>query len=138
MTTVIMVGKLSVRTIQLIGFGMMTALFSCLAALYEKMRDHLTLAFILYSLTFYFSNFGPNSTTFILPSKTFPTHVRTQLNGVSAAMGKVGAVIGSALFEPLLDTAGVPMVLALSCVVSLMGFLVTLYFVKPTPANYES
>lgn len=29
----------------------------------------------LYGLTFFFANFGPNSTTFILPSETFPAEV---------------------------------------------------------------
>lgn len=54
-----------------------------------------------YGLTFFFANFGPNSTTFILPSETFPAEVRTSLNGFSAAMGKTGAAIGSAMFLPL-------------------------------------
>lgn len=40
------------------------------------------------SLTFFFSNFGPNSTTFMLPSLTFPDQVRGSLNGISAASGK--------------------------------------------------
>lgn len=56
-----------------------------------------------YGLTFFFANFGPNSTTFILPSETFPAEVRTSLNGFSAAMGKAGAAIGSAMFLPLAD-----------------------------------
>lgn len=47
------------------------------------------LMLILYGLTFFFSNFGPNSTTFILPAETFPPHIRTTMNGFSAAMGKV-------------------------------------------------
>ena len=57
------------------------------------------------SLRYFFSNFGPNSTTFILPSESFPQHVRSSLNGFCAAMGKTGAVVGSSLFKPLIAVA---------------------------------
>lgn len=52
-------------------------------------------------LRYFFSNFGPNSTTFILPSESFPWEVRSSLNGFCAAMGKFGAVVGSSMFLPL-------------------------------------
>jgi MFS transporter, PHS family, inorganic phosphate transporter len=47
-----------------------------------------------FGLTFFFTNFGPNTTTFIIPSEIFPAAVRTTCHGISAAFGKVGAVVG--------------------------------------------
>ena len=40
-------------------------------------------------LTFFVSNMGPNTTTFVLPSETFPTPIRATFHGISAACGKV-------------------------------------------------
>lgn len=53
-------------------------------------------AFIaLYGLSFFFSNAGPNPTTFIYPSEVFPTKLRSTLHGMSAASGKLGAIVGT-------------------------------------------
>lgn len=49
---------------------------------------------LLYGLSFFFLDVGPNTTAFLLPSDTFEPEVRATLNGISAAGGKVGAVLG--------------------------------------------
>ena len=49
----------------------------------------------MYALTFFFANFGPNSTTFIVPAELFPARFRSTCHGISAASGKAGAIIGS-------------------------------------------
>lgn len=45
-------------------------------------------------MTFSFS-LGPNATTFIIPSELFPTSWRSTCHGFCAAMGKLGAIVGS-------------------------------------------
>lgn len=119
------------KNIQLLGFGMMTILFSLLAALLGPLKfENPAVLLIVYGLTFFFANFGPNSTTFILPSETFPPEVRASLNGFSAACGKAGAAIGAALFKPLSSSLGVPAVLLICGIISLIGVAVTFLFVK--------
>nr|GFA91720.1 inorganic phosphate transporter 1-11-like [Tanacetum cinerariifolium] len=49
----------------------------------------------LYALTFFFANFGPNSTTFVLPAELFPTRVRSTCHAISAASGKAGALVSA-------------------------------------------
>jgi len=49
----------------------------------------------LYALTFFFSNFGPNSTTFVLPAELFPTSWKATAHGICAASGKAGAIVGA-------------------------------------------
>lgn len=56
---------------------------------FSRMLVSPLLGFCHGSLTFFFSNFGPNSTTFMLPSLTFPDQVRSSLNGISAASGEL-------------------------------------------------
>merc|ERR1719387_220673 len=80
---------------------------------------------IIYGLTYFFSNFGPNSTTFILPSESFPYEVRTSLNGFCAAMGKVGATVGSAVFKPIVNASGPETVFWLCTICAALGVLIT-------------
>ncbi|AEE82693.1 inorganic phosphate transporter family protein [Arabidopsis thaliana] len=56
---------------------------------------------IFYSFTFFFSNFGPNATTFIVPAEIFPARIRSTCHGISAASGKAGAMVGSFGFAAL-------------------------------------
>jgi len=62
--------------------------------------------FALYCLCNLFQNFGPNTTTFIVPGEVFPTRYRSTAHGISAASGKVGAIIAQALLGPLRNRGG--------------------------------
>ena len=44
---------------------------------------------------------GPNATTFIVPGECFPTRYRSTSHGISAASGKVGAIVAQTVFGPL-------------------------------------
>eukprot|EP00854_Cymbomonas_tetramitiformis_P008862 gene8862-10502_t len=120
------------KNIQLFGFLMMTVLYGILALILKYAINSVPSAvlFIIYSLTFFFSNFGPNSTTFILPSESFPMHVRASMNGFSAASGKCGAAIGAYCFKPLSVAIGVPSVMGICALVSLVGLGVTYFFIE--------
>jgi PHS family inorganic phosphate transporter-like MFS transporter len=58
-------------------------------------------AFIIRSLANFFQNFGPNTTTFIVPGEAFPTRYRATAHGISAASGKLGAIIAQVIFSVL-------------------------------------
>nr|DAD46498.1 TPA_asm: hypothetical protein HUJ06_016435 [Nelumbo nucifera] len=75
----------------------------CLFAIavpYNKYWDkHTNMGFlILYGLILFFANFGPNTTTFIVPAELFPARFRSTCHGISGAAGKLGAIIGSVGF----------------------------------------
>lgn len=95
--TVFLIDKIGRFSIQLIGFGMMTLFMLGLAIPYHHWTtsgNHIGFV-VLYGLTFFFANFGPNSTTFIVPAEIFPARLRSTCHGISAAAGKAGAIIGS-------------------------------------------
>jgi PHS family inorganic phosphate transporter-like MFS transporter len=48
----------------------------------------------MYAFCFFFANFGPNATTFVVPAELFPTKWKTTAHGFCAASGKAGAIIG--------------------------------------------
>ncbi|KAG0497727.1 hypothetical protein HPP92_002418 [Vanilla planifolia] len=83
--------------IQISGFFFMTAFMLGLAIPYHywTIPGHHIGFVVLYGFTFFFANFGPNSTTFIVPAEIFPARVRARCHGISAAAGKAGAIVGS-------------------------------------------
>lgn len=120
--------RLGRKNIQMQGFFFMAVLYAILAVAIDTLPNVALL--LVYGLTYFFSNFGPNATTFILPSETFPFEVRSTLNGFSAAMGKVGATLGSACFKPIVDNAGASVCFWLCSGCAVCGVLVTLFFVE--------
>ncbi|KAL6842349.1 hypothetical protein ACP4OV_027776 [Aristida adscensionis] len=83
--------------IQLMGFFMMTVFMLGLAVPYHHWTtsgNHIGFV-VMYAFTFFFANFGPNSTTFIVPAEIFPARLRSTCHGISAAAGKAGAIVGA-------------------------------------------
>jgi len=117
--------KMGRKNIQVMGFSVMAVLYLSLGLFLDPLKKSATLLLIVYGLTYFFSNFGPNSTTFILPSESFPEEVRTTLNGVCAACGKLGAVVGASCFKPLVNSAGVSVAFYCCAACSLCGVLVS-------------
>lgn len=97
--TVFTVDTIGRKTIQLIGFTILTILFIIIGFAFNSLSGTALLA--LYVLCQFFFNFGPNATTFILPGEVFPTRYRSTSHGISAASGKLGAIIAQALIGPL-------------------------------------
>ncbi|CCG83198.1 Phosphate:H symporter [Taphrina deformans PYCC 5710] len=87
------------KPIQLMGFIMLTIIFCILGFGY----NHIPVKgkFALYVFANFFQNFGPNTTTFIVPGEVFPTRYRSTSHGISAASGKVGAIVAQVLIGPL-------------------------------------
>ncbi|GAB4850908.1 Inorganic phosphate transporter 1-4 [Ancistrocladus abbreviatus] len=83
--------------IQLMGFIMMSTFMLALGIPYHhwQKRAHRIGFIIMYALTFFFANFGPNSTTFIVPAEIFPARLRSTCHGISAATGRLGAIVGT-------------------------------------------
>ena len=55
----------------------------------------------LYFMSSFFGQFGPNATTWLLPGEVFPTDIRATCHGISAATGKVGALVAGIWFAYL-------------------------------------
>ncbi|OBZ72700.1 Repressible high-affinity phosphate permease [Grifola frondosa] len=97
------------KPIQFMGFAILTVLFITMGFGYDRMiatsAGRGALVF-LYCLANFFENFGPNTTTFIIPGEVFPTRYRSTAHGISAASGKFGAVIAQIAFQWLKDVHG--------------------------------
>ncbi len=131
--TAAFIDKIGRKTIQSMGFAMMAVLYLIISASIitsgTKITGFLiptTLAYALFGLTFLFINFGPNTTTFVLPSELYPVRYRTTGHGISAASGKVGAAITTFLFPFLLLSYGLKFILVMLGVFSALGLIITL------------
>ncbi|XWS31427.1 hypothetical protein CRYUN_Cryun23aG0074700 [Craigia yunnanensis] len=95
--TVAFIDKMGRFSIQLMGFFFMTVFMFALAIPYDHWthKDNRIGFVIMYSLTFFFANFGPNATTFVVPAEIFPARFRSTCHGISAASGKLGAMVGA-------------------------------------------
>jgi MFS transporter, PHS family, inorganic phosphate transporter len=120
------------RRLQLVGFAVMAACFAVIA-LVPGMTTMVVPFLLVYGVSYFFTEFGPNMTTFVLPSELFPVSMRTTGHGISAGIGKLGAFIGVFLFPVLQTSLGLRGTLLLTAAVSVLGFALT--FVLPEPAG---
>lgn len=116
------------RYVQLQGFAVMGILYSVIGAFWGYLKRIPALLVILYGLTFFFANYGPNTTTFVFPSMVFSRECRSTLNGISAAAGKVGALMGATLFAPAADAWGDNHVMLICAGVSVLAVALTSCF----------
>lgn len=92
---IFLVGRFSPRFIQMIGFLSLTVLFVTVGLCFEFIQRNTSMPLIvfLYVITQILFEIGPNFTTYIIPAELFPTQFRCTAHGVSAAAGKLAAVL---------------------------------------------
>jgi PHS family inorganic phosphate transporter-like MFS transporter len=95
--------------------------------------EKLTITFLLiYGLSYFFTEFGPNATTFVYPSEIFPVKVRTTGHGIAASMGKLGGFIGVFTFPFFMHWHGLTAAEGAAAIVSLLGLVVTIFLLPET------
>jgi MFS transporter, PHS family, inorganic phosphate transporter len=81
----------------------------------------------------FFFNFGPNATTFIIPAEVFPSRIRASAHGLSAATGKMGAILAALLFNFLSSNViGLPNVLWIFFACNVLAAIVTVFLLPET------
>ena len=114
------------RFIQWLGFLVM-AMGYAIIAIFPGIVHDTYLFLLLYGITYFFIEFGPNTTTFIFPSELFPTKLRGVGHGIAAAIGKVGAFLAAFLFPILIVQNGMHFFFGLLATVSCLGVLITIF-----------
>lgn len=110
--------------LQVLGFLAMAAAY-ILVGVAVRLGAPAGLNLFVFGLTFFFTNFGPNTTTFIIPSEIYPSAVRATCHGISAAAGKFGAIIGAAGFPPCINALGLDGVMYICAAIAVAGLIVT-------------
>lgn len=126
-----MMDTLGRKRIQCVGFLIMAITFLLLAIIPDV--ESMVIPFlVVYGFSFFFTEFGPNATTFVYPSEIFPVRVRTTGHGISAAMGKIGGFAGVFLFPYLMHWKGLFAAELAAAMVSVLGLIATWFLLPET------
>lgn len=131
--TVLLVEKLGRRWIQIQGFLFTALMFAILAGGFKTLGTGGR--FVCLAIAQFFFNFGPNTTTFIIPAEVFPSRVRGFAHGVSAAVGKLGAILSALAFNYLARNdvgIGLPNVLWIFFACLVTGGVITWFTIPET------
>jgi MFS family permease len=125
------------RRLQLLGFAVMGGAFLSLG-LIPGLTTTVVPFLLVFGLSYFFIQFGPNTTTFVLPSEVFPVSMRTTGHGIAAGIGKLGAFIGVFLVPVLQRSIGLRGMLLVASASAALGYLVTLVLPETAGRTLES
>ncbi len=124
------------RRLQLIGFFFMGLAF-LLIGVVPHITTEVTPFLLLFGISYFFAEFGPNETTFVLAGEVFPTSMRSTGHGISAGIAKFGAFLGVYLFPIIKSHFGVSGALEFSFAMALIGILLTLLLPEPAGKSLD-
>mmetsp|Transcript_15815 Transcript_15815/g.14312 ORF Transcript_15815/g.14312 Transcript_15815/m.14312 type:complete len:578 (+) Transcript_15815:34-1767(+) len=123
--TIYLVKPIGTKLLQVYGFTVIAFFFLGLSGLCLLDSTPPAILFTVYCGLLFCLSAGPNLTTFILPAEQYPKNVRSTFNGISAALGKLGAVTGAYLYGPLANVSSYVIVMLVCANLSLIGAIIT-------------
>ncbi len=119
------IGRVKLQTF---GFYIIALCYASIAFI-PSVTTILPLFILIFGVSFFFVNFGPNSTTFLIPAEIFPSRMRAKAHGISAAIGKLGAFIGAFFLPIMLHAKGLNYTLGILAFVAVGGSMIS--FILP-------
>ena len=117
------------KTIMMIGFGGYLVFGLIIGLAYNQISAILPLFVVFYGLLLSMGNFGPGNMLGLVATESYATGVRGTCYGISAAMGKAGAAVGTQVFQPIEDHLGTRWTFIIAAIAGVCGILVTYFFV---------
>ena len=124
------------KRLQLIGFFFMGLAFLLIGVIPNITTEVLPFL-MLFGVSYFFAEFGPNETTFVLSGEVYPTSARSTGHGLSAGIAKFGAFLGVFLFPVIKKDFGVAGALEFSFFMAMIGILLTLVLPEPAGRSLE-
>jgi len=119
-----LIDRIGRKSIQTLGFFMMALMFGLIAIVPGASTTASTFV-ILFGISYFFTEFGPNTTTFVYPAEIFPVEVRTSGHGIAAALGKMGGFAGTYLFPQMLSSWGIRGAEGVAAGIAVIGLVFT-------------
>jgi MFS family permease len=113
----------------MIGFGGYLVFGLIIGCAYNQTSAILPLFIVFYCLLLSLGNFGPGNMLGLVSTESYATAVRGTCYGISAAMGKAGAAVGTQVSLPIENNLGFRWTFIIAAIAGIMGVLVTCFFV---------
>ncbi|KAF8898632.1 MFS general substrate transporter [Infundibulicybe gibba] len=117
------------RNTMMLGFSGYLVFGLIIGLSYDKITKIIPLFVIFYGLMQSFGNLGPGDMLGLVSAESFATPVRGTCYGLSAAVGKAGAAIGTQAFTPIQQNLGKKWTFIIAAICGTTGILVTYFFV---------
>nr|QFR37059.1 MFS transporter [Cyberlindnera americana] len=124
------VDKLGRKWSLIIGFSGYLVIGLVIGCAFDQVKGITALFIVLYGLFNSFGNFGPGNNMGLTSSECYATPVRGTLYGISAALGKTGAVVGTQAFTAIKTNLGQRWTFIISAILGSVG-VVLAYFTIP-------
>ncbi|KAI9811882.1 MAG: Plasma membrane permease, mediates uptake of glycerophosphoinositol and glycerophosphocholine [Pycnora praestabilis] len=96
---------------------------------YDQITKIVPLFVVFYGLMQSSGNLGPGDMLGLVSSESYATAVRGTCYGISAALGKTGAAVGTQAFTPIQTHLGKRWTFIIAAICGVVGILVTYFFV---------
>ena len=93
--------RLGRRNVMMLGFSGYIVFGLIIGCAYDRITKIVPLFVVFYGLMLSSGNLGPGDMLGLVSSESYATAVRGTCYGISAALGKVGAVVGTEVFTPI-------------------------------------
>ena len=130
------IDRIGHRRLQSIGFSVMAACFLLLVAV-PRFTTMVVPFVLIFGFSYLFTEFGPNTTTFVLPSEVFPVEMRTTGHGIAAGIGKFGAFVGVFMVPRLQASIGLRGLLVVAGLSAIAGLGTTAMLPEPAKTSLE-
>jgi len=117
------------RNTMMLGFSGYLVFGLIIGLSYDKITKIIPLFVVFYGLMQSFGNMGPGDMLGLVSAESFATPVRGTLYGLSAAVGKTGAAVGTQAFTPIQNHLGKRWTFIIAAICGVTGILVTYFFV---------
>ncbi|KAF9012099.1 MFS Git1p-like glycerophosphoinositol permease [Hymenopellis radicata] len=117
------------RNTMMIGFSGYLVFGLIIGLSYDKITKIVPLFIVFYGLMNSLGNMGPGDMLGLVSAESFPTSIRGTCYGLSAAIGKTGAAVGTQAFTPIQTNLGKKWTFIIAAICGTTGVLVTYFFV---------
>jgi len=117
------------RNTLMLGFSGYLVFGLIIGLAYDKITKIVPLFVVFYGLMQSSGNLGPGDMMGLVSVESYPTAIRGTCYGISAALGKVGAAVGTQAFTPIETNLGKKWTFIIAAICGVAGILVTYFFI---------